>query len=244
MMHINRVNNRNFDEIRQFEIIPNYYRHMDGSCLIKCGNTHVICSATIDEKVPHFLKNTKSGWITAEYGMLPCSCFERVERESAKGKQSGRTLEIQRLISRSLRSVVDLKKLGEIQIRIDCDVIQADGGTRTASINGAFIALYLICQKLLSKNIIKQNPIHSNVSAISAGIINGEARLDLDFLEDSHAEIDSNFILSSSGQIIEIQSCGEKRPFSESEFETLFNLAKKGCREIVEKQNEILNKIK
>jgi ribonuclease PH len=189
--------------------------------------------------VPLFLKGSKTGWITAEYGLLPCSCSERTEREAAKGKQSGRTLEIQRLISRALRSVTDLHILGERQIKIDCDVIQADGGTRTASITGAYVALHIACQKLLQNKSIGKNPIGSNVTAVSCGIVKGTVLLDIDYLEDSNAEVDSNFVISGEN-IIEIQSCGEKRPFKEEEFLAMLNLAKMGCKELMLKQNEAL----
>ncbi len=236
---VKRFLSRKADELRQIALIPNYYPHGDGSCFVEFGRTHVICAATIDERVPIFLKNTKTGWITAEYGMLPCSCQDRTEREAAKGKQSGRTLEIQRLIGRSLRSVVDLSILGERQIKIDCDVIQADGGTRTASITGGYIALYLACQKLLKQHKISENPIKNHVVAISCGILNNEPLLDLDYSEDSNAEVDSNFILSDD-KIIEIQSCGEKRPFSEEEFLSLFEYAQKARFELIEKQKTAL----
>jgi ribonuclease PH len=185
--------------------------------------------------VPPFLKNTKSGWITAEYGMLPCSCSERTDREAAKGKQSGRSLEIQRLIGRSLRSVVNLRLLGERQIKVDCDVIQADGGTRTASITGAFVALSLACQKLMKAKKVTDNPITDHVVAVSCGIVDKVPMLDLEYIEDSNAEVDANFVMSGDG-IVEIQACGEKRPFLEDEFEHLLNLAKKGRTELIEKQ--------
>ncbi len=236
---VKRFLSRKADELRQIALIPNYYPHGDGSCFVKFGRTHVICAATIDERVPIFLKNTKTGWVTAEYGMLPCSCQDRTEREAAKGKQSGRTMEIQRLIGRSLRSIVDLSVLGERQIKIDCDVIQADGGTRTASITGGYVALYLACQKLLKQHKISENPIKNHVVAISCGIVNNEPLLDLDYSEDSNAEVDSNFILSDD-KIIEIQSCGEKRPFSEEEFLTLLEYAKKARFELIEKQKATL----
>ncbi|GHT88588.1 ribonuclease PH [Alphaproteobacteria bacterium] len=234
-----RTSGREKDELRKIALISDYYPHCDGSCFVKFGNTHVICAATIEEKVPFFLKNSRSGWITAEYGMLPCSCSERTDREAAKGKQSGRTLEIQRLIGRALRSVLDLSVLGERQIKIDCDVIQADGGTRTASITGGFIAMYGACQKLLRKKRIEKNPIKSHVVAISCGIVEGAILLDLDYTEDSNADIDANFVMSDS-QLIEIQSCGEKRPFSEKEFEHLLNFAKKAREELINKQKEAL----
>lgn len=236
---IKRFLSRKPDELRQIALIPDYYPHGDGSCFVKFGRTHVICAATIDEKVPPFLKNTKTGWVTAEYGMLPCSCQDRTDREAAKGKQSGRTHEIQRLIGRSLRSVVDLSILGERQIKIDCDVIQADGGTRTASITGGYVALYLACQKLLKQNKIPENPIKSHVVAISCGIVNGTPLLDLDYSEDSNAEVDSNFIFSDD-KIVEIQSCGEKRPFSEEEFKQLLKFAQKARSELIEKQKVAL----
>jgi ribonuclease PH len=186
-----------------------------------------------------FIKGSKSGWITAEYGLLPCSCSERTEREAIKGKQSGRTMEIQRLIARSLRSVTDLAVLGERQVKIDCDVIQADGGTRTASITGAYVALYIACQQLMKRKAIFKNPIKNTLAAVSCGITKGSALLDLDYYEDSNAEVDSNFVIAGEN-IVEIQLCGEKRPFNEEELTTLLNLAKAGCKEIVIKQKEAL----
>ncbi|MDR2598560.1 MAG: ribonuclease PH [Holosporales bacterium] len=227
--------NRANDALRSIALIPHYYSHGDGSCFVKFGNTQVICAATIEDRVPQFLRNSKTGWITAEYGMLPCSCNERTEREAAKGKQSGRTLEIQRLIGRSLRSAVDLFVLGERQIKIDCDVIQADGGTRTASITGSFVAMYLACQKLLKSRRVLENPIKSQVVAISCGIVENAPLLDLDYSEDSKAEVDANFVLSEDG-IIEIQISGEQRPFNDNEFNKLLEYAKKGKDELIEKQ--------
>ncbi|MDR3031245.1 MAG: ribonuclease PH [Holosporales bacterium] len=233
--NVKRISGRANDELRQIALIPNYYNYGDGSCFVKFGNTHIICAATIEEKTPLFLRNTRTGWISAEYGILPCSCSDRTDREAAKGKQSGRTQEIQRLIGRSLRSVVDLSILGERQIKIDCDAIQADGGTRTASITGAYIALYIACQKLLKKGKMERNPIKSHVVAVSCGIVNDAVLLDLNYAEDSKAEVDSNFIMSDD-KIIEIQSCGEQRPFSEDEFFQLLNYAKKARKELIEKQ--------
>ncbi|MBQ7524655.1 MAG: ribonuclease PH [Alphaproteobacteria bacterium] len=235
-----RVAGRGVDELRDVAIIPNYYPYGDGSCFVKFGGTHVICAATVEEKVPMFLKNTRTGWVTAEYGMLPCSCKERTDREAAKGKQSGRTQEIQRLIGRSLRSVVDLSSLGERQIKIDCDVIQADGGTRTASITGGFVAMYLACMKLLKQQKVRENPIQSHVVAISCGIVEKTPILDLNYFEDSNAEVDANFIMSDCG-IVEIQACGEQRPFSEEEFSTLLKYAKKAKDTLIEKQRLALN---
>ena len=240
-MHIpfKRAFNRKNDELRPITLVPNFYPHGDGSCLVKFGNTQVICAATIDEKVPLFLKHTRTGWITAEYGMLPCSSGERIDREASKGKQSGRTVEIQRLIGRSLRSVVDLSALGERQIKIDCDVIQADGGTRTASITGSYVAMVLACRKLLKQQIISIDPVKGHAVAISCGLINSIPILDLDYNEDSNAEVDSNFIMSDNN-IIEIQACGEKHPFSEEVFNILLEYAKKARVELINKQKEAL----
>ena len=214
--------------------------HADGSCLVKFGNTHVLCLATIDEKVPHWLKNTGKGWVTAEYGMLPRSTNTRMDREAAKGKQSGRTQEIQRLIGRSLRSIVDLSNLGERQIKIDCDVIQADGGTRTASISGGFIALYLAIEKL-KNNYNLQKPIIKNfIGAVSTGIVENKALLDLDYREDSEAQVDANFVICDSDEISEIQVTGEEFFFNDKQFSEMFSLAKIGVKEIITKQKEAL----
>ena len=194
---------RSFNKMRDISFETNVNIHADGSCLVKFGNTHVLCLATIDEKVPHWLKNTGKGWITAEYGMLPRSTNTRMDREAAKGKQSGRTQEIQRLIGRSLRSVIDLSNLGERQIKVDCDVLQADGGTRTASINGGFVALYIAIDKI-KKNYNLQKPIVKNfIGAISAGIVENKSLLDLNYEEDSKAEVDANFVISGTGEIAE-----------------------------------------
>ena len=230
--------NRTFQELRpiSFEIGVNI--HAEGSCLVKFGNTEVLCTASIDEKTPHWLKNSGKGWVTAEYGMLPRSTNTRIDREAAKGKQSGRTQEIQRLIGRSLRSVVNLENLGERQIKIDCDVIQADGGTRTASISGGFVALYQAVL-LLQKNYNIQKPIVKEfVAAVSAGIIADQPNLDLDYNEDSLAQVDANFIICESGKIAEIQVTGEEYFFSDEQFQLIFNLAKKGVPEIIQKQKE------
>ena len=232
---------RSFNKMRDISFETNVNIHADGSCLVKFGNTHVLCLATIDEKVPHWLKNTGKGWITAEYGMLPRSTNTRMDREAAKGKQSGRTQEIQRLIGRSLRSVIDLSNLGERQIKVDCDVLQADGGTRTASINGGFVALYIAIDKI-KKNYNLQKPIVKNfIGAISAGIVENKSLLDLNYEEDSKAEVDANFVISGTGEIAEIQVTGEDFFFTESQFGELFSLAKNGIAEIIKKQKEILN---
>ncbi len=214
--------------------------HADGSCMVKFGNTHVLCLATIDEKVPRWLKNSGKGWVTAEYGMLPRSTNTRMDREAAKGKQSGRTQEIQRLIARSLRSVVDLENLGERQIKIDCDVIQADGGTRTASISGGFISLYLAIEKL-KNNYNLQKPIIKNfIGAVSTGIVANKTILDLDYNEDSEAQVDANFVICDTDEISEIQVTGEEFYFNDNQFEEMFSLAKIGIKEIISKQKEVL----
>lgn len=230
--------NRTFQELRPFSFKVGVNIHAEGSCLVKFGNTQVLCTASIDEKTPHWLKNSGKGWVTAEYGMLPRSTNTRIDREAAKGKQSGRTQEIQRLIGRSLRSVINLDNLGERQIKIDCDVIQADGGTRTASISGGFVALYQAVL-LLQKNYNIQKPIVKEfVAAVSAGIIADKPNLDLDYNEDSLAQVDANFIICESGKIAEIQVTGEEYFFSDEQFQLIFNLAKKSIPEIIQKQKE------
>ncbi len=227
--------------MREVSFEKNVNIHADGSCLVKFGNTHVLCMASIDEKVPHWLKNTGKGWVTAEYGMLPRSTNTRIDREATKGKQSGRTQEIQRLIGRSLRSVTDLGNLGERQIKVDCDVIQADGGTRTASISGGFVALYLAIEKI-KKNYNLQKPIIKNyIGAISAGIIDNKPLLDLDYIEDSRAQVDANFVICESGEISEIQVTGEEFFFSDDQFNEIFKLAKKGIEEIIKAQKSVLS---
>ena len=229
---------RTFQELRPVSFKTGVNIHAEGSCLVKFGNTQVLCTASIDEKTPHWLKNSGKGWVTAEYGMLPRSTNTRVDREATKGKQSGRTQEIQRLIGRSLRSVINLENLGERQIKIDCDVIQADGGTRTASISGGFVALYQAVL-LLQKSYNIQKPIVKEfVAAVSAGIIADKPNLDLDYNEDSLAQVDANFIICESGKIAEIQVTGEEYFFSDEQFQLIFNLAKKGVPEIIKKQKE------
>ena len=231
---------RSFNQMREISFEKNVNIHADGSCLVKFGNTHVLCLATIDEKVPHWLKNTGKGWVTAEYGMLPRSTNTRMDREAAKGKQSGRTQEIQRLIGRSLRSIVDLSNLGERQIKIDCDVIQADGGTRTASISGGFISLYLAIEKL-KNNYNLQKPIIKNfIGAVSTGIVDNKSILDLDYNEDSAAQVDANFVICDSDEISEIQVTGEEFFFNDNQFAEMFSLAKIGVKEIISKQKEAL----
>lgn len=210
--------------------------------MISCGNTRVLCTATVEEKIPHFLKNTGKGWVTAEYGMLPRSTHSRMDREAARGKQSGRTQEIQRLIGRSLRSVVDFKLLGERQIIIDCDVIEADGGTRTASITGGYVALALALKGLQKKGLIKSSPLIGQVAAISCGIYQGHAVLDLDYDEDSTATMDANFILTADGRIIEIQCTAEEAPVTEKEYAALYKLAKKGIKQLATAQLKAIEK--
>jgi len=215
-------------------------RYAEGSCLVSFGHTKVLVTASVDEGVPGFLRGKGQGWVTAEYGMLPRATHTRGRREAAQGKQSGRTQEIQRLIGRSLRAVVDMKALGERQISIDCDVIQADGGTRTAAITGAWVALRLATRYLLTEGVITADPILDQVAAVSCGIFNGTPVLDLDYEEDSNAEADSNFVLTGSGDIVEIQATGEKRGFTRAEFESLFDLARQGISELQELQRRAI----
>lgn len=234
-----RPSKRSSDEMRHVSIETNVSKHAEGSCLIKCGDTHVICTASVEERVPGWMRNSGKGWVTAEYGMLPRSTSTRIDREAKKG-QSGRTHEIQRLIGRALRSVVDLKALGEISIKIDCDVIQADGGTRTASITGGFVALHLALQTLKERRQISTIPLLDTVSAISCGICEGIPVLDLDYLEDSTAETDANFVITGKGGIVEIQGTAEREPFSQEQFQKLFDLAVKGTNELAEIQKKVL----
>ncbi|MAF98166.1 MAG: ribonuclease PH [Micavibrio sp.] len=235
-----RPSGRKLEQMRDVEIITNVSKHAEGSCLIKFGDTHVLCMASAEEKVPGWMKGTGAGWVTAEYGMLPRSTGSRMDREAARGKQSGRTQEIQRLIGRALRAVVDMEKLGERQIRIDCDVIQADGGTRTASITGGFVAMHLAMQHLVNVGLLKEVPVTDMVSAISCGIYEGDAVLDLDYDEDSSADTDANFVITGKGGICEIQGTAENEPFSEAEFLKLLEFAKKGCSELTAIQKQAL----
>jgi ribonuclease PH len=227
-----RPSERLADALRTVTIETGVNRYAEGSCLIGFGHTKVLITASLEEGVPGFLRGKGQGWVTAEYGMLPRATHTRGRREAAQGKQSGRTQEIQRLIGRSLRAVVDMKALGERQISLDCDVIQADGGTRTASVTGAWIALRLATKYLLDEGVIATDPILDQVAAISCGVFNGTPVLDLDYEEDSNAEADANFVLTGQGDIVEIQATGEKRGFSEGEFESLFSLARKGIGEL------------
>ncbi|MDD5587055.1 MAG: ribonuclease PH [Alphaproteobacteria bacterium] len=232
-----RPSNRAPGQMREISFQPHAAKFAEGSCLVKIGDTHVLCTASVDEKVPPFLRNTGLGWVTAEYGMLPRSTQERMDREAAKGKQTGRTQEIQRLIGRSLRAVTDRKAMGEIQIRLDCDVLQADGGTRTAAITGSYVALALACRYLMKTGKIPAMPLTDSVAAVSCGLYQGTPVLDLDYAEDSNAEADANFVLTGSGGIVEIQATAEQAPFDEARFQEMLLLARKGVKEL-----EILQK--
>jgi ribonuclease PH len=227
-----RPSGRAPDALRSVILEAGFSKHAEGSCMARFGDTHVLCTATVEERVPPWLKNKGKGWITAEYGMLPRSTGSRTDREAAKGKQSGRTQEIQRLIGRALRAVVDLEKLGEIQITLDCDVIQADGGTRTAAITGAFVALRMAVDHLIRIGAVKQDPIIDAVAAVSCGLYKGAAVLDLDYAEDSNAEADANFVITGAGGLVEIQGTAEHRAFSEEQFLDLLKLARKGTAEL------------
>jgi ribonuclease PH len=233
-----RPSGRAKDEMRPIILEAGFSPHAEGSCLIKCGQTHVLCTASVEERVPPFLRNTARGWVTAEYGMLPRSTHTRTDREAARGKQSGRTQEIQRLIGRSLRAITDLKILGERQIKIDCDVLQADGGTRTASITGAWVALSIACEKLLLAGNITRLPLTDQVAAISCGIFNGAPVLDLDYAEDSAAETDANFVLTASGGIVEVQMTAEEKPFSRHDMGAMFDLAEEGVKKLTALQRD------
>lgn len=235
-----RPSGRKPDEMRKMVFEVGVNKHAEGSCLVKFGDTHVLCTASVDEKVPPFMRNSGTGWVTAEYGMLPRSTHSRVDREAARGKQSGRTQEIQRLIGRSLRAVVDLKALGERQIKIDCDVIQADGGTRTAAISGSYVALHFAMQHLQEKKLIKELPIMHQLGAVSCGVYKGTAVLDLDYDEDSSAQADANFVLTSNGRIIEVQTTAEDEPFEEELLHTMMMLAKQGINQIAKAQCEVI----
>ena len=237
-MPLSRFEDRPSDQLRPFSFQPHFSPYAEGSCLIKMGNTHVLCTASVDERVPPFLRGTGKGWVTAEYGMLPRATHSRMDREASRGKQSGRTQEIQRLIGRALRAVTDLEKLGERQIKIDCDVIQADGGTRTASITGAWVALSLACEHLLIQGAVTNPVLTDQVAAISCGICENEAVLDLDYTEDSAAQTDANFVLTASGGIVEIQGTAEEKPFSPDQFNALMGLAQSGCNALFNAQLE------
>ncbi|MFZ7203323.1 ribonuclease PH [Avibacterium avium] len=235
-----RPNDRPLNQPRLIKITRHFTKYAEGSVLVEFGETKVLCTASVDESVPRFLKGQNQGWVTAEYGMLPRSTHSRMQREAAKGKQGGRTMEIQRLIARSLRAMVDLNALGERSITLDCDVIQADGGTRTASITGACVALVDAINGLMEKGVLKTNPIKGLVAAISVGIVEGEAVCDLEYVEDSNAETDMNVVMTDDGRMIEVQGTAEGEPFSHEELLTLLDLAKQGCEVIFNAQREAL----
>ena len=228
------------NQLREVSFTRGVSKHAEGSCLVKFGETHVLCTASLEERVPPWLKGGGKGWVTAEYGMLPRATGDRMKREAAAGKQSGRTQEIQRLIGRSLRAVVDLKALGERQITLDCDVIQADGGTRTAAITGSFVALTECINWMISRGMFAKSPIRDHVAAISCGIYNGTSVADLDYAEDSTAETDANFVMTGSGGIVEIQGTAETEPFSEEKLHELLGLAKAGIAQLVDMQKKVL----
>ncbi|OYX06507.1 MAG: ribonuclease PH [Caulobacter vibrioides] len=237
-----RPSERAPDQLRAVTLETSVNRYAEGSCLIGFGHTKVLVTATVEENVPGWMRNKGAGWVTAEYGMLPRATHSRGRREAAAGKQTGRTQEIQRLIGRSLRAVVDLKALGERQITLDCDVVQADGGTRTAAITGAWVALRIATQYLLDEGVLKTDPILGQVAAVSCGVFNGAPVLDLDYEEDSNAEADSNFVLTGEGDIVEIQATGEKRGFTRAEFESLYGLAEKGINELFALQRAAISR--
>lgn len=235
-----RPENRSRESLRSVTFEAGVSRYAEGSCLVKFGQTHVLCTASVDENVPRWMKGKGKGWVTAEYGMLPRATHSRNSREAARGKQGGRTVEIQRLIGRSLRAVVDLEKLGERQIIIDCDVMQADGGTRTASITGAWVALSQACQGLVDQGLISENPITDKMAAVSCGIVDGECRLDLEYVEDSAAQADANFVLTEKGGVIEVQASAEDTPFTADEMAELMRLAGVGIEQLCALQTQAL----
>ncbi len=231
-----RPSGRQPDEMRPVRFTRNYTKHAEGSVLVEFGDTKVICTASVDNKVPRWMKNTNQGWVTAEYGMLPRSTTDRMGREASRGKQGGRTMEIQRLIGRALRAAIDLEKLGERTVTLDCDVIQADGGTRTASISGAFVALNDAISKLIDAGELIENPIIHNVASISVGVYQGTAILDLDYIEDSNAETDMNVVMTEAGGYIEVQGTAEGAPYTRQQMDDMLQLAEKGINEIIEEQ--------
>ncbi len=235
-----RADGRKPEEIRPVKITTGYIKHAEGSVLVEFGDTRVVCTASVDEQVPRFLKGTGQGWVTAEYGMLPRSTGSRMRREAAQGRQGGRTMEIQRLIGRSLRAVMDFEALGERTVAIDCDVIQADGGTRTASITGAYVAMVEAVRHLLAEGIIQKDPIHGQVASVSVGIVNGEAVVDLNYEEDSSAETDMNVVMNDAGAFIEIQGTAEGHAFRRSELDAMLDLAEPAIALLLEKQREAL----
>jgi len=240
---MSRPSGRTPDALRRVTLETDVSKYAEGSCLVRFGDTHVLCTASVEDKVPPFLRGQGQGWVTAEYGMLPRATNSRTDREAAKGKQTGRTQEIQRLIGRSLRAVTNVKAMGEVTVKIDCDVLQADGGTRTAAITGSYVALHLAFQHLLRIGHLKTIPLTDSVAAVSCGIYNGVPVLDLDYAEDSTAQADANFVLTGTGGIVEIQGTAEKTPFQEAEFLELLRLARKGIGELTQLQKAALGAI-
>jgi ribonuclease PH len=239
-----RQDGRSNSELRKLKIFKNYIKYAEGSCLVELGNTKVIATASVEDGVPHFLRGSGNGWVTAEYGMIPRSCKSRVSREASKGKLGGRTHEIQRLIGRSLRSVTDMTKLGERTIWLDCDVIQADGGTRCASITGSFVALALALEKMRKDRLLAMVPLSDYVAAISVGIVGGQTVLDLNYEEDSKAEVDMNVVMTGAGKFIEVQGTAEREPFKKEDLNRLITLAQNGIEDIIRAQKSILKGIK
>jgi len=235
-----RPSGRAPDQLRLVELVPGFNKYAEGSCLVRFGDTHVLCTASIEERVPPHLRNSGTGWVTAEYGMLPRSTGTRTDREAARGRQSGRTQEIQRLIGRSLRAVTDLKGFGERSIKLDCDVLQADGGTRTAAVTGSYVALHLAFQHLVRTGLLDKVPLTDQVAAVSCGIFQGRPILDLDYVEDSAADADANFVLTARGGIVEVQGTAEKHPFARDIFTALLELAEKGVAELALMQRRAL----
>ncbi len=240
MTTIYRSDNRALDQLRSVRITPEFIATAEGSALIEIGNTRVICTASIEEGVPGFLRNSGRGWITAEYAMLPRATLTRTPRESAKGRIGGRTHEIQRLIGRALRAAADMTKLGERSIHLDCDVIQADGGTRTASITGAYVALAMACNKLIAAGTLKTSPLSDSVAAVSVGVVDGSVMLDLAYEEDSRADVDMNLVVTGSGKLIEVQATAEHDPFDEEQLALMMKYAKAGCERLKELQREAI----
>ncbi len=235
-----RPSGRAADVLRPVVLEPDVNKHAEGSCLVRFGDTHVLCTASVEQRVPSWMRNSGRGWVTAQYGMLPRSTTTRTDREAAKGRQGGRTLEIQRLIGRALRAVLDPQVLGEIQITVDCDVIQADGGTRTAAITGGYVALHRACRRLVDLGMILAMPLTDTVAAVSCGLYKGTAVLDLDYDEDSQAQADSNFVLTGKGGLVEVQGTAEGDPFTRDQFNALMDLAEQGCRNLAARQREVL----
>jgi ribonuclease PH len=235
-----RPSGRQLEQLRDITLEPGFAKHAEGSCLVKFGNTHVLCTASVEERVPPWLKNKGRGWVTAEYGMLPRSTHSRTDREAARGKQSGRTQEIQRLIGRALRAVVKLEAMPDIQITLDCDVLQADGGTRCASITGGYVALHQAVAHLMKIGAVKENPLLEEIAAVSCGIYQGKPVLDLDYAEDSNAEADANFVMTASNGLVEVQATAEHRAFAQAQLADMMKLAEKGIADLVQMQRKAL----